>query len=595
MTFGAMAAWQAWVLVAGAAGLAVWLFRLRVRPRRVLVPSLLLWRRVLSDSRELTFWERIRRAVSLVVTAAIAVALALALARPARAIGGTEASRGPLMIVIDSSWSMLARTRGGETRWARAIAEARRLASASTDEELALATTTDGLVEGPTTDLALIETALDRIAPSGGSAAAWPQLAGRDVVHFITDGSIARPLERGVMVHSVFEPAANVGITAFDIRPSLGGAGAGEAYLEVANFGPAQAVHVTLRRGTASLLDRSFDLAAGEILRQVVRLDRGGDPAVRAHIEAPGNALAVDDEAFAWFDQARPLRVTVVSDRPAWLVRLFAGNPDVTATFAAPAAYRPGQEDAVIFDRWMPPDPPERPALYFAPPAQGWLSVGAGDLSSGADVETRPRWMAAGSHPVVRGVDPLTLAIASARVYRSVQLMPIAASARGTPLVYVNKAPARARFVIVGFGADESNLAAAPAFPVLVGNALTWLARAADAGQRRPGEASFDVALVRLTGPGGRAIPLARLAGEAVGVLRLPGLYLAEGAGSRTTFAVNINNPDVSNLMRTSAVTMNAPASVSAGARGPWWLYCAGAAFAAALAEWWTWLRRITV
>jgi hypothetical protein len=566
-----------------------------VRPRRVLVPSLLLWRRVLSDSRELTFWERIRRAVSLVVSAAIAVALALALARPARAIGGTEASRGPLMIVIDSSWSMLARTRGGETRWARAIAEARRLAAA-TGEGIALATTADGLVEGPTTDLALIETALDRIAPAGGGAAtAWPQLAGRDVVHFITDGSIARPLDRGVMVHSVFEPAANVGITAFDIRPSLGGAGAGEAYLEVANFGPAQAVHVTLRRGTASLLDRPFDLAAGEILRQVVHLDRGGDPVVRAHVEAPGDALAVDDEAFAWFDRARPLRVTVVSDRPAWLARLFAGNPDVTATFAAPAAYRPGQEDAVIFDRWMPPDPPDRPALYFAPPAQGWLSGGAGDLSRGAGVETRPRWIAVGTHPVVRGVDPLTLAIASAREYRSVQLMPIAESARGTPLVYVSKAAARARFVIVGFGADESNLAAAPAFPVLVGNALAWLARAADAGERRPGVASFDVAVVSLTGPGGKAIPLARLPGEAIGVLRSPGLYVAEGAGSRTTFAVNVNDPDVSNLMRTSAVTMNASASVSAGARGPWWLYCAVAAFAAALAEWWTWLRRITV
>ena len=50
-----------------------------MRPPRVLVPSLLLWRRVLDESRELTLWERIRRAVSLVVTA-IAIALALALA-----------------------------------------------------------------------------------------------------------------------------------------------------------------------------------------------------------------------------------------------------------------------------------------------------------------------------------------------------------------------------------------------------------------------------------------------------------------------------------------------------------------------------------
>ena len=36
----------------------------------MLVPSLLLWQRVLDEPRELTLWERIRRAVSLVLTIA---------------------------------------------------------------------------------------------------------------------------------------------------------------------------------------------------------------------------------------------------------------------------------------------------------------------------------------------------------------------------------------------------------------------------------------------------------------------------------------------------------------------------------------------
>jgi hypothetical protein len=150
MTFGAMAGWQAWVLLAGAGGLAAFLFLLKVRPRRVSVPSLLLWTQVLNDPRELTLWERIRRAVSLVITVAIAVALVLGLARPSRARAVTEVTPGRLVIVIDSSWSMLAHTRTGETRWSRAIAEARRLAAASSDGGVALATTADGLVEGPT-------------------------------------------------------------------------------------------------------------------------------------------------------------------------------------------------------------------------------------------------------------------------------------------------------------------------------------------------------------------------------------------------------------------------------------------------------------
>src|SRR5689334_15364201 len=127
MTFGAMAAWQAWLLVFAAAGAAAALFLVKVRPPRVRVPSLLFWTKVLSDRRERTLWERIRRAVSLAVTIAIAAALALAFVRPVRArptVGGAPAR---LLIAIDSSWSMLARTRNGETRWDRALAEARRL------------------------------------------------------------------------------------------------------------------------------------------------------------------------------------------------------------------------------------------------------------------------------------------------------------------------------------------------------------------------------------------------------------------------------------------------------------------------------------
>ena len=51
MTFGAMAAWQAWLLVGGAAAIAAGLFLVKVRAPRSVVPSLLLWRRVLVGSR----------------------------------------------------------------------------------------------------------------------------------------------------------------------------------------------------------------------------------------------------------------------------------------------------------------------------------------------------------------------------------------------------------------------------------------------------------------------------------------------------------------------------------------------------------------
>ena len=68
MSFGAMAAWQALLLIAGAAAAAAWIFLIKIKPPRVHVPSLLFWRRVLDQKREETWWERFRRAVSLAAT-----------------------------------------------------------------------------------------------------------------------------------------------------------------------------------------------------------------------------------------------------------------------------------------------------------------------------------------------------------------------------------------------------------------------------------------------------------------------------------------------------------------------------------------------
>ena len=85
MTVGAMAAWQAWLLLGAAAAAAAGLFLIQVRPPRMMVPSLLLWRRVLDEARELTLWERIRRAVSLIATVVVALMIGFAITRPGRA------------------------------------------------------------------------------------------------------------------------------------------------------------------------------------------------------------------------------------------------------------------------------------------------------------------------------------------------------------------------------------------------------------------------------------------------------------------------------------------------------------------------------
>jgi hypothetical protein len=605
VTFGAVPTWIGWLLLAATAALAIRLFLVKLRPPRMFIPSLLLWRRVLDDAREQTLWERIRRAVSLVVTTLIALALALAAVRPGRGAGEGGQTGGRLLIVLDSSWSMEARIGRGQTRWLRAIAEARRLFASASGAEMALATTADGLVEGPTTDLALIETALDRVKPGGGDAAAWPRLAGASAVHFITDGAAARAVDTSVTVHTVFEPADNVGITAFEVRPSLTPGSAGDAYLEVGNYAASgQKVRLRVTRGSAEALDREFQMGPSEVLRQVIPVPQGGEPAMQVHVEASKNSLEADDTAFAWVARSRPINVAVVGDRTQWLRDAFARDPGVRATFLNPQGWTretAAQADLVIFDRWAPAETPGLPALLFAPPANTpWLAGGA---APGPD-ERRPRWQVPGSHPVVQGVDPFTLSIEHARSYARPSLVPVAQSARGTPLVCVDESSG-SRAVIVTFGVDESNLTSAPGFPVLLGNALEWLARpsffAAAPGttaptSMRPGLVALSGTVQRVTGPERAAVALTRVNNTAFAVLKQPGLYSVEAGRARDTFAVNIADPQLSNLTRTSAYASSRGQAVTAGGSAwAWWVYCAVAAFALASAEWWTWQRRITV
>jgi hypothetical protein len=90
-------------------------------------------------------------------------------------------------------------------------------------------------------------------------------------------------------------------------------------------------------------------------------------------------------------------------------------------------------------------------------------------------------------------------------------------------------------------------------------------------------------------------VPLTRVNDRVLGLLRAPGLYIAEGGGARSTIAVNAGDARLSNLLRTSIASSRARPVVGGTSGRPWWLYCAAVAFALTLAEWWTWQRRITV
>jgi len=73
---------QATILALLTAGAIVALYFLKLRHRRMIVASSLLWGRVLDERAAQSLWEKLRRVISIVVAVLIGLLIALALGRP---------------------------------------------------------------------------------------------------------------------------------------------------------------------------------------------------------------------------------------------------------------------------------------------------------------------------------------------------------------------------------------------------------------------------------------------------------------------------------------------------------------------------------
>jgi hypothetical protein len=176
-----------------------------------------------------------------------------------------------------------------------------------------------------------------------------------------------------------------------------------------------------------------------------------------------------------------------------------------------------------VFDRWLPDQPPGRPALVIAPPSSGWLGQRGSE-------ERAARWSVPGMHPAIAGVDPHTVDVKKVFAFAGKDLTVVAASERGTPLVSVADARDR-RLVVWSFALADTNLKNAAAFPILLGDAIEWLAHPSYGAVRKPGLLRLPrqhLARRFACGPardcGARGI-------GAIVRFKSPGLYLVEAAG----------------------------------------------------------------
>lgn len=594
MRFGTLAGAAGPALLALVALVVLGLYLLRPPPQRLVVPSTFLWERVLARTRSVT--QRLRWWLSLLLALAIALALAAAWLRPERDAGA--ARERPLVIVVDNGGTMGALRADGRTRLAHAIEAARREV-AGPGRYLVLDTMRT-LAPAGYHDREHALSRLEGIAVAPGAQARFPDLAAvlaegpAPEVVFVTDGVAqvdAPPMARTV---SVFEPAANLGITAFDVRPLPADASRYEALVEVGNAATA-AIAATVKVSGAGRdpIVRAVTVPARGFASVSLPVSGFEGGALRATLEAAADALPEDDEAWAFLPFHRRLKVALVTTGNAPLERALRLDPRVQLTVLPPAQYaRRTGFDAYVLDRFAPPAAPAAPVLAFAPPAAPWLPARAGERER---VVAR-QWVA--GDPVLDQVS-----LADAQAERAVTFRPVAPWTAlatlddGTALIAASDAAPRV--VVVGFALQGSSFTAQASFPVFIANALAWLDAELPAVTQPVGPIRLPLEGARVTGLDAGPVTVRSLPGATLFTAAHPDFFTAEAGGRRMRVLVNVTDPAItdvnaSRLLRAAPAADTGAAAVSGVTTEPWLVLLAVAGLLM-LGEWLAYHRRWTV
>jgi len=545
-----MNAW-AWLLPSAVTALIAALHLLRPPARRIALPSTLLWARALAHAPRLRApW---RRWLSLALALVIAWSLLLALPGLGNLFSGNDAMRTAL--VLDTSPSMAARTRDGRTRFEHAREGALRVLDAlPRTAEVAILDSTGSYMPTGFVTPREARAALAHLQPSSDARAVMPPLADATDVHAFTDGVAFEPDD--VRIHSVFEPADNAAITAFDVRALPQQPTRVEALVQLLNASPrSRRVQLILRGSGDYHVTQSLDLDAGERVDITVDVSAYRADVLAAAVALSGDAYPADDIAYAAVPAHEAMRVLLVSDGNTGLEDALRSLPGVVLGVRAPARFDPAARyDAYVFDRYAPPAPPGAPSLLMRPPPVPWLGDDGGLVASGRLLQV------AAAHPAVDGLPwasaPLTaLRGLTARAGEAVLLR----AQGGAPAAVAFHAPVRG--VATGFGWSDAPPSLQAHLPVFLGNVLGWLTGGRDILRAAPGTIEVPLADAQVRDGSGAAVAARTLGTRTVFDAARPDVFTVT-AGARTTrVVVQPADPRHAQINRSalSAASANAP------------------------------------
>jgi Ca-activated chloride channel family protein len=573
--------------------LAMYLLKLRRDER--MVPSTLLWQKLLTDVEANAPWQKLRRSLLLFLQLLLVALLAILASRPF--LERPAGLAGDVVVVIDTSASMGAIDIPPDrlTEAKRQVYEALKQLPANGTVSVIAAGATARVVVNGSSDIGRVRAAIDGIAVSAATgdlgdaltlADALASRAGDAEILVATDAALAiQPkvkLGHQVKVLQVGRERRNQAIVALAVQRAPSGV-TRSAFISVANLDIEPAA-------------RRVELWADDVLIDAKTLDRM-EPQSRTEVvvddiplaasvievrlaggenNAPGDHLAVDDRAWAIVPPERPRNILIVGEGDPYLETALAYLPNVNLFGVKPADYptkavrTDGTSwDLIIFEDYVPAEAPRSAVLLVGPPKTSDYGEVTGTLDDPGFGTLSP------DEPILKYVDLSSVHVGkAAKLTLPVWARTVIPGPAGSPLLYAGVRDGQ-EAAVLAFLPRNSDLPLQVAFPVLLANLTGELlgGSAAPAQALGPGDpvtlplAAAATSMV-VTRPDGTTVELVPATPGAASVIfsqtDLLGVYSAQAM-----FPTPTNGPsDALTLSPTLAPTVSAgpPVTLAPGA-----------------------------
>jgi hypothetical protein len=602
----------------------VLLYLLRLQRREQKVSSTLLWRQVTIDREANTLWQKLRKNLLLFLQLLTLAFFVFALIRPYVNVPSTIS--GTVVVLLDASASMRALD-GGQQRFDTARAEARTLVNQLGTNDRMIIVLVDGAPRALTAltgDKTQLNDALATAQPSL-SAANWSAavalasastgggtdattivisdgagLASSDEVPAESAAAALRLIRGKASFVPVGTSAENIAISTFTLRRGLRGVA---AFVRVSNVGPEPDKVLVAVKADGALVDaRELEIAPGAAAEFTVTGLAEQTSSVEAVIEqASRNALPTDDVAYAVNSSNSVRNALLLTNGNRFLEQALAALPGLRVTRSVSVPLNTSGYDLYVLDRFTMPLPARANVLAIGPEG---LSANGIISTSGTFSETQ--YVRAETHPVTNQVDWRTVNVQTAqRINAPLWLRPLIEGRDGS-LLFGGESTAESepqRVVLIPFELRRSDLPLQIAFPILIANAVDWLAPPQGINvpvSVRPGEVVALPEGTQIIAPSG-----VRTTVDSRGFVDTaqPGVYRFESDAGDTelngAFAVNFSNQSESRIAPVRNVQLGSSqeaAQQPAGtglAQREFWHWLAAAGLLLLIIEWWVFQRGV--